>query len=161
MSCSSGAKSAPRHLVHHVGCSFRCAASSLALVAFTVTGGALLHTRRSRRRRRTYHEQLSHWKSGKKSRKGKGPTISFYYLVGEGTENLGPHVTYSRFYVSTNNKVHGHSGPNGTFTLPAIKTAAARWVQRLLRGNTTAVVFSRITPRLRRRGGPTTRTRRK
>ncbi|KAK5659963.1 hypothetical protein OQA88_13428 [Cercophora sp. LCS_1] len=72
----------------------------------------------------------------------------FYFLGGNGdpaqapgTRDYGNLPKTTPAWVGTNNKGHGHSGPTGTFTAPAIKTGAVRWAQWLLRGNTTAATF--------------------
>lgn len=59
----------------------------------------------------------------------------------QGTRDYGNLPKTTPAWIGTSNKGHGHSGPTGTFTAPAIKIAAVRWAQWLLRGNTTAATF--------------------
>ncbi|KAK0658018.1 hypothetical protein B0T16DRAFT_453424 [Cercophora newfieldiana] len=72
----------------------------------------------------------------------------FYFLGGNGdpaqapgTRDYGNLPKTTPAWIGTNNKGHGHSGPTGTFTAPAIKIAAVRWAQWLLQGNATAGTF--------------------
>jgi len=79
---------------------------------------------------------------------GKITKPIFYFLGGTGDPAQAPGTRdYANLpktvpaWIGTDNKGHDHAGTTGTFTAPAIKIAAVRWADWLLRGNASAASF--------------------